>query len=66
MVFMLILITLVIAVTLEIIISKSRKMAPESAAVPIFNKSNLYAPQGFYFSNINEPRRCKHRGILEL
>jgi len=63
MVFLLILITLIIAVTVEIIISKSRKPVTNSAAVPVFNKSSLHAPEGFYFSKFHTWARPEEDGV---
>jgi glycine cleavage system H protein len=63
MVVLLILVTLIIAVTLEIIISKSRKTAPESAAVPVFNRANLFAPAGYYFSKFHTWAHPEEDGI---
>ena len=55
MVLLLVVITLIVAVSIELIIAKYRKTAPEtsSAAIPVFNKASLYAPDGFYLSGFH-------------
>jgi glycine cleavage system H lipoate-binding protein len=48
-----VILTLIIALTIEHIISRQRKpaMVPHAADVPIFNKSSVYAPNGYFISN---------------
>ncbi len=55
MVLALVLLTLVLAVSIEIIISKSRKTAQNlsPAAMAVYNKSSLHTPEGYYFSKFH-------------
>jgi glycine cleavage system H lipoate-binding protein len=55
MVALLVILTLIVAVSIELIIAKRRKVAeePTVAAIPVFNKSSLYAPDGYYFSQFH-------------
>lgn len=55
MVFALVLITLALAVSLEVIIAKSRKLSSNTlpATLPVFNKSSLHTPEGYYFSKFH-------------
>jgi len=55
MVALLVILTLIVAVSIELIIARRRKTSeePSVAAIPVFNKSSLYAPEGFYFSDFH-------------
>lgn len=52
MVYIFVILTLIIAVLIEHIVSKQRKTADAitAAALPIFNKSSIYAPSGYSLS----------------
>jgi glycine cleavage system H lipoate-binding protein len=52
MVYIFVIITLLIAILIEHIVSKQRKTADAitAAALPIFNKSSIYAPSGYSLS----------------
>jgi len=52
MVLLLVILTLIIAITVEMIIVKARKPSLEtsSGAIPVYNKESLYAPEGYFYS----------------